>query len=77
METTFGAAAITTNFFLVFVVAARVLLWDWVGELNFGDLEVVGVVTGSMSADEEAMGGVVLTRVTGGRTVSGVRGGEG
>lgn len=65
METAFSAAAITTDFFLVFVIAAWVLLWDWVGELDFGDLEVVGVVTGGMGADEEAVSGVILTRVAG------------
>lgn len=64
VEAAFGTAAITTDFFLVFVVAAWVLLWDWVGELDFSNLEVVGVVTGGMSADEEAVSGVVLARVT-------------
>lgn len=63
VETTFGAATITTDFFLVFVVAAWVLLWDWVGKLYFGNLEVVGVVAGGVSTNEEAVGGVVLARV--------------
>lgn len=65
METAFGAATITTNLFLVFVVAARVLLWDWIGKLDFGNLEVVGVIAGGVSADEKAVGGVVLARVAG------------
>lgn len=65
METAFGAATITTNFFLVFVVAARVLLWDWIGKLDFGNLEVVGVIAGGVSADEKAVGGVVLARMAG------------
>lgn len=63
VKTAFSAATIATDFFLVFVVAAWVLLWDWVGELHFGDLEVVGVVSGGVSANEEAVGGVVLARV--------------
>lgn len=65
METAFGAATITTNFFLVFIVAARVLLWDWIGKLDFGNLEIVGVIAGGMSADEKAVGGVVLARMAG------------
>lgn len=65
VETAFGAATITTNFFLVFVVAARVLLWDWIGKLDFGNLEVVGVIAGGVSADEKAVGGVVLARMAG------------
>lgn len=44
VETAFGAATIATDLFLVFVVAAWVLLWNWVGKLYFGNLEVVGVV---------------------------------
>lgn len=67
MKTAFGTAAITAYFFLVFIVAAWVLLWDWIGELNFGDLEVVGVIAGGVSTDEEAVGGVVLVRVAGGK----------
>lgn len=63
VETAFGAAAITTDFLLVFVVAAWVLLWDWVGELDFSDLEIVCIIAGGMGADEEAVGGVVLARV--------------
>lgn len=60
VEAALGAAAVAADFLLLLVVAAGVLLGDRVGELDFGDLEVVGVVAGGVGADEEAVGGVVL-----------------
>lgn len=77
VEATFGAAAVAPDFFFLFVVAARVLFGDRVGELDLCDLEVVGVITRGVGADEETVGGIVFARVAGSSlvVVSGVGGG--
>ena len=65
-ETAVLAPAVATDLFAVFIVPARVFLGGRIGELDFGDLEVVDVVAGGVGADEEAVRGVGLVGMAGG-----------
>jgi hypothetical protein len=66
VEATFGATTVTTDFFFILIVPTWVLTWswNWVGELDFGDLEVVCIIARCMGTDEETMSRVVLARVS-------------
>jgi hypothetical protein len=71
VEATFSAPTVAPDLFFLFIVATGVRFGDGVGELDFSDLEVVGVVAGGVGANEETVSRVVFARVALGELVSG------